>query len=224
MIAANANDCRMTVLQHQRPPPTDIPACADTWRLAPLAGLALLLAAPGIAIHLGLLPFAYRVHALLLVSGLCIGLCVWAGVSFAELGFGKPHQWSHWLGCAAVTLAIAAVMLLQTQMFTFEAKPPAWLSFAPFYVLVSSPCQEVVCRSIPKLITDRLQRGGWAYVLYSSAMFSLIHLCYGDPALLLNTFLLGLVWGAAYLWMANIWPLIVSHAAVGTLAFALGLA
>jgi hypothetical protein len=42
--------------------------------------------------------------------------------------------------------------------------------------------------------------------------------------LLLNTFLLGLVWGTAYLKMRSIWPLIVSHAAIGTLAFSLGLA
>lgn len=213
----------MTDLRHNATATADIPSFVNR-PLLPLAGLALMLAAPGLAIHFGLLPFEYRMHALMLVSGLCVGLCAWAGVSFAELGFGKPHQWRHWLGCAAVTGAIAAVMLLQTQFFSFDAKPPTWLSFAPFYVLVSSPCQEVVCRSIPKLITDRLSRGGWAYVLYSSAMFSLIHLCYGDPALLLNTFLLGLVWGAAYLWMRNIWPLIVSHAAIGTLAFALGLA
>jgi uncharacterized protein len=191
---------------------------------APLAGLTLLLAGPGIAIQLGVLPFAYRMDALLLVSAICVALCLWAGFGLAELGFGRPHQLRHWLGCAVVTIVIATVMLLQTHLFAFEPKPPAWLGFAPFYVLVSSPCQEVVCRSIPKLITDRLQRGGWAYVLYSAAMFALIHLCYGDPALLLNTFLLGLVWGAAYLWMLNIWPLIVSHAAVGTLAFALGLA
>ena len=66
--------------------------------------------------------------------------------------------------------------------------------------------------------------GGWAYVLCSAAMFSLIHLCYGDPALLLNTFLLGVVWGVAYWWTLNLWPLIVSHAAIGILAFSLGMA
>ena len=91
-------------------------------------------------------------------------------------------------------------------------------------MLVSSPCQELVCRAIPKLMTDRLQISGLAYVLYSSTMFSLIHVAYGDPMLLINTFLLGLVWGTAYLKMRNIWPLILSHAAIGTLAFSLGLA
>ncbi len=37
-----------------------------------------------------------------------------------------------------------------------------------------------MCRSIPKLMTDRLQVRPWTYVIYSSAVFSLIHVAYGD--------------------------------------------
>jgi len=183
-----------------------------------------LLLAPGLAIHSGLLPFEYRTYALVAVSVLCIALCLRSGFSAAELGLGRPSFRDHWLGCTVLTLGLAAVMVLQTHLITFDAQPPVWLSFAPFYVLVSSPCQEVVCRSIPKLMTDRLQARSWVYVLYSSAVFSLIHIAYGDTTLLLNTFAVGIVWGIAYLRMLNIWPLILSHAAIGTLAFALGLA
>lgn len=179
---------------------------------------------PGLAIHWGLLPFEYRIHALLLVSMLCIALCRLAGFSFTELGLSKPSVASHWLLCAVITAGIAAIMVAQTHLFTFDHKPPVWLSFAPFYVLVSSPCQEVVCRSIPKLMTDRLQVSPWTYVIYSSAVFSLIHIAYGDSILLINTFLVGIVWGFAYLRMRNIWPVILSHAAIGVLAFSLGLA
>jgi hypothetical protein len=195
------------------------------WRaIAPLPGFAALLLTPGLAIHWGVLPFAYRVHALLAVSGICIALCLWAGFSLNELGLGRPSFRAHWIGCAALTLGLAAIMVLETHLFSFTHERPVWLSFAPFYVLVSSPCQEVVCRSIPKLMTDRLQTSGWTYVLYSSAMFSLIHIAYGDTALLLNTFLVGIVWGIAYLRMLNLWPLIFSHAVIGTLAFSLGVA
>ena len=192
--------------------------------LLPLIAFTVLLLAPGLAIHFGLMPFAYRTYALVAVSGLCLALCVVSGLSLAELGLGRPSFREHWLGCTILTLGLAAVMVLQTRLFTFDAEPPVWLSFAPFYVLVSSPCQEVICRSIPKLMIDRLQARGWVYVLYSSAVFSLIHIAYGDTALLLNTFAVGVVWGIAYLRMLNIWPLILSHAAIGTLAFALGLA
>jgi membrane protease YdiL (CAAX protease family) len=195
------------------------------WRLiAPLPGFAALLLLPGLAIHYGLLSFDYRIHALLLVSVLCIALCLWSGFSFTELGLGRPSELRPWLLCGVITAGIAAIMLAQTHFMTFEQKPPVWLSFAPFYVLVSSPCQEVVCRSIPKLLTDRLQAKPWTYVIYSSAVFSLIHLAYGDSVLMLNTFLVGIVWGFAYLRMRNIWPVILSHAAIGTLAFSLGLA
>ncbi|MEH2469365.1 membrane protease YdiL (CAAX protease family) [Nitrobacteraceae bacterium AZCC 2161] len=195
------------------------------WRtIAPLPGFAALLMLPGLAIHWGLLPFEYRMPALLVVSGLCIALCLLAGFTFAELGLGRPSFRQHWVSCAALTAGLAAIMVLQTHLFTFDHQPPAWLGFAPFYVLVSSPCQEVVCRSIPKLMTDRLQTSAWVYVLYSSAVFSLIHIAYGDTALLVNTFLVGIVWGIAYLRMLNIWPLILSHAAIGTLAFSLGIA
>ncbi|WP_295854731.1 CPBP family intramembrane glutamic endopeptidase [Tardiphaga sp.] len=195
------------------------------WRsLVPLAAFTVLLLTPGLAIHFGLMPFAYRTYALVAVSGLCIVLCVLSGLSLADLGLGRPSFREHWLGCAVLTLGLAAIMVLQTRLFTFDAEPPVWLSFAPFYVLVSSPCQEVICRSIPKLMTDRLQARGWVYVLYSSAVFSLIHIAYGDTALMLNTFAVGIVWGIAYLRMLNIWPMILSHAAIGTLAFSLGLA
>jgi membrane protease YdiL (CAAX protease family) len=195
------------------------------WRsLVPLAAFTVLMLTPGLAIHFGLMPFAYRTYALVAVSGLCIVLCVLSGLSLADLGLGRPSFREHWLGCAVLTLGLAAIMVLQTRLFTFDAEPPVWLSFAPFYVLVSSPCQEVICRSIPKLMTDRLQARGWVYVLYSSAVFSLIHIAYGDTALMLNTFAVGIVWGIAYLRMLNIWPMILSHAAIGTLAFSLGLA
>ena len=195
------------------------------WRaIAPLPGFAALLLTPGLAIHCGVLPFAYRIHALLAVSGLCIALCLWAGVSLNELGLGKPSFRAHGIGCATLTLGLAAIVVLESHLFGFTHERPVWLSFTPFYVLVSSPCQEVVCRSIPKLMTDRLRSSGWTYVLYSSAMFSLIHIAYGDAALLLNTFMVGIVWGIAYLRMLNLWPLIVSHAVIGTLAFSLGIA
>ncbi|MBC7580065.1 MAG: CPBP family intramembrane metalloprotease, partial [Tardiphaga sp.] len=115
------------------------------WRsLVPLAAFTVLLLTPGLAIHFGLMPFAYRTYALVAVSGLCIVLCVLSGLSLADLGLGRPSFREHWLGCAVLTLGLAAIMVLQTRLFSFDAEPPVWLSFAPFYVLVSSPSQEVV--------------------------------------------------------------------------------
>jgi membrane protease YdiL (CAAX protease family) len=192
--------------------------------IAPLFGFALLLLLPGAAIRGGLLPFEFRFEALFGVSFLCIALCAVAGFSLAELGLARPLALRHWAGCGALTLALAASVFLESRYLALAHKPPDWISFAPFYVLVSSPCQEVVCRSIPKLIADKMQMSGGHYVLYSSVVFSLMHNAYGDPMLLANTFFAGLAWATAYLITRNIWPLICSHAAVGTLAFFLGVA
>lgn len=191
---------------------------------APLIGFALLLLTPGVAIRFGLLPFDMRFEALLLVSGLCIGLVVLAGYSSAELGLHSPWVKRHWLVCGLITLAVGAAIYLEAQFFPTDRPQPDWIKFAPFYVLISSPCQELVCRSIPKLITDKLQMSGAKYMLFSAGTFSLMHIAYGDALLLANTFFVGLAWAAAYQATRNLWPVAASHAAIGTFAFWLGVA
>jgi hypothetical protein len=191
--------------------------------IAPLMGFSLLLVAPGVAIRYGMIPFDFRFEALLIVSSLCIAACFFGGYSFTELGLGRPSA-RHWLGGAALTLLLAIFIVIEAEFLTLAHPPSNWVSFAPFYLLVSSPCQELVCRSIPKLITDRLQMSGRNYVLFSAIVFSLMHSAYGDSVLLMNTFFAGLAWASAYLITRNVWPLIASHAAVGTLAFSLGVA
>jgi membrane protease YdiL (CAAX protease family) len=59
---------------------------------------------------------------------------------------------------------------------------------------------------------------------FSSTIFSLMHIGYGDGVLLLNTFIVGLAWSSLYLVTRSIWPLSLSHATIGTLAFSLGVA
>ncbi len=192
--------------------------------LAPLIAFLLLLLAPSLAIAAGALSFHLRFEALLVVSGLCVAACVLGGYSFAELGLGAPRGGRAWLICGALTCLLLAAIVVEAQFLGHPHPPPNWIAFAPFYALVSSPCQEVVCRSIPKLIADRLQMSGRNYVLFSSAAFSLMHAAYGDPVLLANTFLAGVAWSTAYLFTRNVWPLTASHAAVGSFAFWIGLA
>ncbi|WP_292533392.1 CPBP family intramembrane glutamic endopeptidase [Methylocystis sp.] len=192
--------------------------------LGPLFAFLLLLLAPSLAIAGGALSFHLRFEALLVVSLLCVAACVLGGYSFAELGLGAPRGARAWLICGALTCLLLAAIVVEAQFLGHPHAPPNWIAFAPFYVLVSSPCQEIVCRSIPKLIADRLQMSGRHYVLFSSAVFSLMHGAYGDPVLLANTFLAGVAWSMAYLFTRNVWPLTASHAAVGSFAFWIGLA
>jgi hypothetical protein len=193
----------------------------DNWLLL---GFALLVVGPGVAIRLGLLPFAMRFEVMILVSAIIIGLCVYAGYSAAELGLRAPHLARHWLGCGLVTLVVAAAIHAQAGFVPADRPQPDWMTFAPFYILVSSPCQELVCRAVPKIITDRLAISNAAYVFFSAGVFSLMHLAYDDPLLLAGAFVVGLAWAGAYLATRNIWPVAASHAVVGSFAFWLGLA
>lgn len=192
--------------------------------IAPLVGFALLLLTPGVAIRCGLIPFDLRFEALLIVSALCIGLVVAAGYDSVELGLRAPWVARHWAVCGLLTLGVGAAIYLEAQFFPAGREQPDWVKFAPFYVLVSSPLQELVCRAIPKLITDKLELSGTKYILFSAATFSVMHLAYGDAMLLGNTFFVGLAWAAAYQATRNVWPVAASHAAVGTFAFWLGVA
>ncbi len=110
--------------------------------MIPLLGFAFLLLAPGVAIRYGVLPFELRFQALLLVSGLCIALCALAGFSLAELGLARPSALRHWAGCGALTLALAGSVVLESHYLAVAHPPFDWIGFAPFYVLLSSPCQE----------------------------------------------------------------------------------
>jgi uncharacterized protein len=184
---------------------------------------SLLLLLPGIAVRSGLMSFDYRFAALLAVSALCIGAVVVLGFTRADLGLGRLPTRRCWTGGAAVTLALVAFVALEAN-FVGGRPQPEWMAFAPFYVLISSPCQEIVCRAIPLLLAERLKMTGGGYVLFSAAVFSLMHCAYGDPLLLANTFVAGLAWAGAYFVTRNIWPVVASHAAVGTFAFWVGVA
>lgn len=184
----------------------------------------MLLLLPGFAVRSGMMSFDHRFVALLVVSVLCIGACVFLGFSRAELGLSTPAVARHWAGGAAITAALAAFIVIETSFVGHSHAQPEWLAFAPFYVLVSSPCQEIVCRAIPMLLAERMRMTGGGYVLFSAAIFSLMHSAYGDTLLLANTFFAGLLWAAAYLVTRNIWPIVASHAAIGTFAFWVGVA
>lgn len=193
-------------------------------RFAAPAAFALLLFLPGMAVRGGVLSFDYRFEALLLVSLLLIGFCAFAGFTAAELGLALPWRRSHWIVGVSLTAALVTLVALEARFVATHRAAPDWTCFAPFYIFVSSPLQEIVCRAIPKLIADRIQAGATRYMLFSAAVFSLMHAAYDDELLLLNTFFAGLAWAAAYLVTRNIWPLAFSHAAVGLYAFSLGVA
>ena len=191
---------------------------------APLLGFSLLLLFPGAAVSAGLLPFDMRFAAIIIVAALCVACSLFSGYSPSELGLGVPWARRQWLVCLALTAALALPVVLEVRFLGLAPERSLPLGFLAFYVLVSSPCQEIVCRSTAKLVADRVPLSGRSYVVFSATVFSLMHCVYGDPVLLANTFVAGLAWGAGYLLIGNVWPLAASHAAIGALAITLGAA
>ncbi len=172
----------------------------------------------------GLFPFALRFHVLVVASGFCIAQCLVAGYSLADLGLAAYGNRRQWASGVALSALLIAVVFLEAKLLAFSHPPPDWRLFAPFYVFISSPCQEIVCRAVPRLIAEQLGMSGPVYILFSSTAFSLMHAAYGDSFLLINTFFAGVAWSTGYLLTRNLWPLIASHAAVGTFAFWVGVA
>jgi membrane protease YdiL (CAAX protease family) len=172
----------------------------------------------------GVLPFELRFHVLVVASSFCIVQCVASGYSLADLGLAERGDRRHWVSGGLLSVFLIAVVYLEARMLASSHSSPDWRLFAPFYVFISSPCQEIVCRAAPRLLAEQVGASGPTYVLFSSVAFSLMHAAYGDPLLLINTFLAGVAWSTDYLLTRNLWPLIASHAAVGTFAFWIGVA
>lgn len=187
-----------------------------------LLSFSALLIGPGMAIREGAIPFNLRFHILLIIAALCILSCYFAGYTWKELGLTTYVKREHWQRTALLTILLCAPLLAESLAFERIQQQPNWVTFAPFYIFISSPIQEIVCRSIPKLITDNLNLSSTCYIIFSSTIFSLMHIGYADSVLMLNTFIVGLVWSSLYLVTRSIWPLSISHATIGTLAFSLG--
>jgi membrane protease YdiL (CAAX protease family) len=191
---------------------------------AALSAYSFVMLAPALAIAAGLLPFALRFHLLAVVTALCVAFCAGAGYSLADLGLTRRGGARPWRNAALLTAVLIGLELIEARLFAPGRAAPDWPGFAPFYVFVSSPSQEIVCRAMPWLLAQRIRAGGKNYVFFSSIVFSLAHAGYGDALLLANAFVAGVAWSAAFWISRSLWPIVASHACVGMFAFWIGVA
>ncbi len=98
---------------------------------------------------------------------------------------------------------------------------PSWTLFYIFYVLVSSPSQEFIYRSV---IFSEMNRAGIKNPLLqvglSAVTYCFLHIIYKDWITLAVTFFMGIVWGVIYyrrLFGAR------DHAIVGVVSIATGI-
>lgn len=187
--------------------------------------LALAYVLPPLLLWSGAIPHEYRFHTLLTMTALMSVYAFARGHTTRELGFRTDTLKGSlaWNGCVTLLLAACMFAAYSAGMIR-EPTRPKWEHFYLFYVIVSSPAQEFLFRSLPFAEMDRarLLRPP-ARVLLSSAVYCFAHVFYGDLITLAVTLSMGVVWGIIYHKHPNFWGVMLSHAALGVMSIEVGI-
>ena len=204
----------------------------DIVTVVAISGLAFQI--ENLAIAAGWIPFAEEVRgAISVVVGACaaVGIVFARGGSFADLGFKRPRRWSVVpLQVAAILAAFVVVQSLAPVLVSsFIDMPEPDLSrydsiagnvggaiaMALILPLTASIPEEIIYRGflIGRLseIFGRNTGGVFLTVLIQALVFSAIHFQWGVGGMIV-TFIMGAVWGIAYLLCdRNLWVVILAH-------------
>ena len=190
----------------------------------------------GMAVQLGWLDVGADARgASAVVAGALVAVCVvlWRGGNLAELGFRAPARWLLLPFQALAVLAVfVAMQVLIPPLISLLIEVPepdmsryasingnlgAAISMALILPLTASIPEEIIYRGflmgrLSELLgTDR--RGSVLTVLIQALIFSSIHFTWGIGGLLM-TFMMGIVWGSAFLLCGrNLWVVILAHSA-----------
>lgn len=197
------------------------------------------------AIAQGWIPFATEIRgALSVLAGACaaVGVAHARGGTLADLGFMRPKNWAKVpVQVAAIVLAfVIGETLAPLLVSTFITLPEpdfsrydsiagnlgGAIALALVLPLTASIPEEIIYRGF---LMGRLSEifgsskgGAVATVLVQALIFGSIHFQWGIGGMLM-TFIMGIVWGSAYLLCGrNLWIVILAHSA-GHLLFVLQL-
>jgi CAAX protease family protein len=180
---------------------------------------------PPLLIAVGVIPFAYRYVVLVAMAGALAVLAVQQGTPARELGLRTDNLKPALAVNAVLALGVGSA-LLALHWLGLMRHPRAidWWWFAPFYVLVSCPAQEFLCRGF--LFAEMSRRGitaAGAQIAVSSITYAFLHIVYKDWLAFLAPLAIGIVWGAIYRRHPNLWGVVLSHAVLGLISIAIGL-
>ena len=180
---------------------------------------------PVVLISINVIPFDYRIHVLIATT-LAVGIYSLASKhSFKDLGF-RPDTLKEsllWNGALSVFFVFLMYALYMANLIR-EPTVPSWTMFYIFYVLVSSPSQEFIYRSV---FFSEMNRAGIKNPLLqvglSAVTYCFLHIIYKDWITLAVTLFMGIVWGVIYYKQPNFWGVATSHAIVGVVSIATGI-
>ncbi len=167
------------------------------------------------------------------VAGALVAVCIvlWRGGSLTDLGFRRPERWLLLpLQALAVLVVFVVMQMLVPPLLSLVIEVPApdmsryasvngnlaaAVSMALILPLTASIPEEIIYRGFlmgrlsSLLGTDT--RGNVLTVLIQALIFGSIHFTWGIGGVLM-TFIMGIVWGTAYLLCGrNLWVVILAH-------------
>ena len=180
---------------------------------------------PVTLIWLGVVPFRYRFFLAFIVMTLTIFYILKRKFAWAELGFRRDTlkeslKWN--LGASSFFLVLLYVLHHTGWIELTQVR--LWPLFLLFYILVLTPAQELFFRSI--LFAEMKEgraRNPLSIIAFSSLSYGFLHVIYQNPAMLIATLLMGVVWGCIYYKYPNFWGVTLSHALLGAVVISAGM-
>lgn len=180
---------------------------------------------PAFLLWVKVIPFDFRFQTLVAMTAAMIGYTVIRKFTLKDLGFRVDTLSGSltWTACLLV-VAITALGILYTANLLREPTLLTGSGFYVFYVFVSGPSQEFLCRSTMFAEMKRAEiTRPLLQVLISAVIYCFLHIVYGDWLTLSVTLLMGILWGIIYHKYPNFWGVAFSHAILGAVSIKLGL-
>jgi membrane protease YdiL (CAAX protease family) len=180
---------------------------------------------PAFLLWVKIIPFDFRFQTLVVMTIAMIGYAVIRKFTLKDLGFRADTLRGSltWTGCLLVVV-MAALGILYAANVLGEPTMLSGTGFYLFYVFVSGPSQEFLCRSTIFAEMKRAKiTGPLLQVSISATTYCFLHIFYGDLLTLSVTLLMGTIWGVIYYKYPNFWGVAFSHAVLGAVSIKLGL-
>ena len=181
--------------------------------------------APVVLILPGVIPFSQRFTLLLGMAIVVFVVELIRGRSWKELGFRSDTLSGSLKVNLALSATVGAILLIAWVFGAFSSSAAHESAlFYVFYVLISSPTQEFLFRSVVFAEMNRAKIAGarWQVGL-STLIYVFPHTIYKDALTVLVVAAIGAIWGLIYWRYPNIYGVALSHAALGAVSIAAGL-
>ena len=180
---------------------------------------------PVTLIWTGVIPFRHRFTVMFCILTVIVSYVWLRKFSWSDLGFRhdtlkRSLMWN--LGMSLLFLPL--LYLLHKTGLIGKVTIRLWPLFFVFYILILTPAQEFFSgRFYLRKWGNSRYRRHWSIMVLSSLSFCFLHIIYQNPMMMLVTFFMGFIWSTIYYKYPNFWGVTLSHAMLGTAAFALGL-